>query len=60
MEFPDEVIGLKDQEAEVVMKFLMDFVRNGHDFQARVHWEKHSVVMFDNRTTLRKSATVIF
>ncbi|KAG4439826.1 hypothetical protein IFR05_004675 [Cadophora sp. M221] len=52
MEFPDEVIGLKDQEAEAVTKFLMDFVRNGHDFQARVHWEKHSVVMFDNRTTL--------
>ncbi|KUJ22083.1 putative alpha-ketoglutarate-dependent sulfonate dioxygenase [Mollisia scopiformis] len=52
MEWPEEVIGLKDQEADVVMKFLMDFVRNGHDFQARVHWEKHSVVMFDNRTTL--------
>ncbi|KAK2629348.1 hypothetical protein QTJ16_000168 [Diplocarpon rosae] len=51
-EFPDEVIGLKDLEAEVVTKLLMDTVKNGHDFQARVHWEKHSVVMFDNRTTL--------
>lgn len=57
MEFPDEIIGLKDLEAEAVTKFLMDFVRNGHDFQARVHWEKHSLVMFDNRTTLRKSRT---
>lgn len=55
MEWPEEVIGLKDQEADAVMKFIMDFVRNGHDFQARVHWEKHSVVMFDNRTTIRKS-----
>lgn len=54
MEWPDEVIGLKDQEAEIVTKFLMDFVRNGHDFQARVQWEKHSVVMFDNRTTIRE------
>lgn len=53
-EFPEEVIGLKDMEAEVIMKFLMDFIRMGHDFQARVHWEKHSVVMFDGRTTLRK------
>jgi len=51
-EFPDEVIGLKDQEAEVVTKFLLDFIRMGHDFQARVHWEKNSVVMFDGRTTL--------
>jgi sulfonate dioxygenase len=52
-EFPDEVIGLKDQEAEAVTKFLLDFIRMGHDFQARVHWEKNSVVMFDGRTTLR-------
>jgi sulfonate dioxygenase len=54
-EFPEEVIGLKDQEAECVMKFVMDFIRMGHDFQARVHWEKHSVVMFDNRQLLRRS-----
>jgi sulfonate dioxygenase len=59
MEFPKEVIGLKDLEAEVVTKFLMDFVRMGHDFQARVHWEKHSVVMFDGRTTLRESHPVV-
>jgi sulfonate dioxygenase len=60
MEFPKEVIGLKDLEAEVVTKFLMDFVRMGHDFQARVHWEKHSVVMFDGRTTLRESHCCAF
>jgi sulfonate dioxygenase len=54
-EFPDEVFGLKDLEAEVITKFLLDFIRMGHDFQARVHWEKNSVVMFDGRTTLRMS-----
>jgi sulfonate dioxygenase len=59
MEFPDEVIGLKDLEAEVVTRFLMDFIRMGHDFQARVHWEKHSVVMFDGRSTLRKSIRIL-
>lgn len=53
-EFPEEVIGLKDMEADVIMKFLMDFICMGHDFQARVHWEKHSVVMFDNRQLLRE------
>jgi sulfonate dioxygenase len=53
-EFPKEFIGLKDQEAELVTKFLMDHMAMGHDFQARIHWEKHSVVMFDGRQTLRK------
>ena len=28
-EFPEEVLGLKDQEAECIMKFVMDFVRMG-------------------------------
>lgn len=36
------------------MKFLVDHVVTGNDFQARVHWEKSSVVIFDGRTTLRK------
>ncbi|KAG9235873.1 putative alpha-ketoglutarate-dependent sulfonate dioxygenase [Amylocarpus encephaloides] len=57
MEWPKEYLGLKEEESQVVVKFLMDHVRMGHDFQARVHWEKHSVVMFDNRTTLH-TATV--
>ncbi|TVY73620.1 Alpha-ketoglutarate-dependent sulfonate dioxygenase [Lachnellula suecica] len=57
MEWPKEYIGLKDEESQVVVKFLMDHVRMGHDFQARIHWEKHSVVMFDGRTTLH-TATV--
>jgi sulfonate dioxygenase len=54
MEWPKEYLGLKQEESAVVVKFLMDHVRMGHDFQARVHWEKHSVVMFDGRTTLRR------
>ncbi|KAH8668159.1 putative alpha-ketoglutarate-dependent sulfonate dioxygenase [Tricladium varicosporioides] len=57
MEWPKEYLGLKKEESDVVVKFLMDHVRMGHDFQARVHWEKHSVVMFDGRTTLH-TATV--
>jgi sulfonate dioxygenase len=53
-EFPKDMIGLKDLEAEAITKFLMDFMAMGHDFQARIHWEKHSVVMFDGRTTIRE------
>ena len=54
MEWIKEIIGLKDLEAESVTRFLMDQVRMGHDYQARITWEKHSVVMFDGRTTLRR------
>ena len=56
-EFKKDVIGLKDLEAECITKFLMDSMVMGHDYQARVHWEKHSVVMFDGRSTLRKFQT---
>jgi sulfonate dioxygenase len=59
LEWPKDFIGLKDLEAEAVTKFLMDIIRMGHDFQARIHWEKHSVVMFDGRTTLRMSLELI-
>ena len=52
-EFLTDIVGLKDGEKEMLMKFLVDHVCMSHDFQARVGWEKHSVVMFDGRSTLR-------
>lgn len=36
------------------MKFLVDHVVMGNDFEGRVQWEKSSVVILDGRTTLRK------
>jgi sulfonate dioxygenase len=56
-EFLKGMVGLKDQETEMILKFLIDHICMGHDFQARVQWEKGSVVMFDGRTTLH-TATV--
>ncbi|KAL3423786.1 Alpha-ketoglutarate-dependent sulfonate dioxygenase 4 [Phlyctema vagabunda] len=56
-EFLDEIVGLKENETELILKFLMDHVSKGHDFQCRVQWEKHSVVMFDGRNT-QHTATV--
>ena len=53
-EFLKGIVGLKQQETDLILKFLIDHICMGHDFQARVQWEKHSVVMFDGRTTLRK------
>jgi sulfonate dioxygenase len=53
-DFAKEIIGLKDLEAECVTKFLIDTMAMGHDYQARVRWEKHSVVMLDGRSTIYK------
>ncbi|TAQ89599.1 hypothetical protein B7494_g2095 [Chlorociboria aeruginascens] len=56
-EFLKSIVDLRDQEKEVITKFLMDHMIKGHDFQARVQWEKHAVVMIDGRTTLH-TATI--
>lgn len=52
-EFVTGIQGFKETESDLLLKFLVDHVVKGHDFQARVSWEKHSVVMFDGRNTLR-------
>lgn len=54
-EFVTGIAGFKETESDLLLKFLVDHVIMGHDFQARVQWEKHSVVMFDGRNTLRES-----
>ncbi|RDW88987.1 hypothetical protein BP6252_01019 [Coleophoma cylindrospora] len=56
-EFLDGICGLKDTETDLILKFLLDHISKGHDFQCRVQWEKHSVVMFDGRST-QHTATV--
>ena len=53
-EFVTGIQGLKEAESDLMLKFLIDHIVMGHDFQARVQWKRHSVVMFDGRNTLRK------
>lgn len=53
-EFVAGIVGLKKEENDALMQFLIRHMVTGHDFQARVSWEKDAVVMFDNRSTLRK------
>ena len=53
-EFVQNIVGLKEEESDLILKFLVNHICLGHDFQARIQWEKDSVVMFDNRNTLRK------
>lgn len=53
-EFITKVIGLRDAEAACITDFLMQHIMSGHDFQARVRWAPRSIVMFDNRNTVRE------
>lgn len=52
-EFITKVQGLKQPEEQNILNFLMSHVVSGHDFQARVRWQPKTIVIFDNRSTLR-------
>ena len=45
--------GWKQAETEWLLRFLMDHVCRGHDFQARIQWRPRTVVIFDNRSVCR-------
>ncbi|EMG50423.1 JLP1 Alpha-ketoglutarate-dependent sulfonate dioxygenase [Candida maltosa Xu316] len=47
--FTRRIEGLKEEESTVLLKFLLDHVSKGHDFQIRVNWKPNTVVIFDNR-----------
>jgi sulfonate dioxygenase len=57
-EFITKVVGLKDSEAKLLLEFLLQHIMTGHDFQARVRWSPRTIVMFDNRSTIRESCSL--
>ncbi|KAI2619175.1 TauD-domain-containing protein [Hypoxylon sp. NC1633] len=50
-QFTRDIVGLKKEESEAILKFLYDHLGYGADFQARVKWEEGTVVVWDNRVT---------
>ncbi|KXX76770.1 Alpha-ketoglutarate-dependent sulfonate dioxygenase [Madurella mycetomatis] len=46
-----DIVGLKKEESDALLKFLYDHIAFGVDFQARVKWEERTVVVWDNRVT---------
>lgn len=50
-QFTREIVGLKKEESDMLLKFLYDHLAFGADFQARVKWEEGTVVVWDNRVT---------
>ncbi|KAF9072735.1 hypothetical protein BDP27DRAFT_1261175 [Rhodocollybia butyracea] len=50
-QFTRRILGLKREESASLLGFLYDHIDKGGDVQARVHWEKNTVVLWDNRVT---------
>lgn len=46
-----DIVGLKKEESDALLKFLYDHLAYGSDFQARVKWDEGTVVVWDNRVT---------
>ncbi|KAL1837732.1 hypothetical protein VTJ49DRAFT_3448 [Mycothermus thermophilus] len=50
-QFTRDIVGLKKEESDALLKFLYDHLAYGQDFQVRVKWEEGTVVVWDNRVT---------
>ncbi|KAF4922937.1 Alpha-ketoglutarate-dependent sulfonate dioxygenase [Colletotrichum viniferum] len=50
-QFTREIVGLKKEESDALLKFLYEHIAWGADFHARVKWEESTVVVWDNRVT---------
>jgi len=48
-QFTRQIVGLKKEESDALLKFLYDHLAKGLDFQVRVKWSPKAVVVFDNR-----------
>ncbi|MCJ1426068.1 hypothetical protein MMC29_003970 [Sticta canariensis] len=56
-QFTRKIIGYKQEESDLILKFLYDHIALGQDFQVRVKWAAKAVVVWDNRVTAH-SATL--
>ncbi|KAL2862297.1 TauD/TfdA dioxygenase family protein [Aspergillus lucknowensis] len=49
--FTRGIVGLKKEESEALLGFLLGHISRGIDFQVRVRWAPGTVVVWDNRVT---------
>jgi sulfonate dioxygenase len=50
-QFTRHIVGFKKEESDAILRFLYDHIAKSADCQARVKWEKGTVVVWDNRIT---------
>ncbi|KAJ5226433.1 hypothetical protein N7468_007658 [Penicillium chermesinum] len=49
--FTRRIVGLKTEESDALLGFLLAHISRGIDYQARVRWAPKTVVVWDNRVT---------
>ncbi|KAL4957482.1 hypothetical protein BDW69DRAFT_200782 [Aspergillus filifer] len=49
--FTRSIVGMKKEESDALLAFLLNHVGRGIDYQARVRWAPKTVVVWDNRVT---------
>ncbi|RKU39820.1 hypothetical protein DL546_000582 [Coniochaeta pulveracea] len=54
-QFTRDIVGLKKEESDALLKFLYDHLAYSSDLQARVKWEPGTVVVWDNRVALHSA-----
>jgi taurine dioxygenase len=47
--FTERIKGIRQPESKALLQMLFDHIGFGIDFQCRVHWEAHTLTMWDNR-----------
>lgn len=51
-----KIVGYKQEESDLLLKFLYDHIALGQDFQIRVKWAPKTVVVWDVRAFIQKSS----
>ncbi|KAI0791767.1 alpha-ketoglutarate catabolism dioxygenase [Abortiporus biennis] len=54
--FTRRIVGLKDEESDLILHFLFDHIAKGVDFQIRATYEPGTVVVWDNRVTIHSAS----
>jgi sulfonate dioxygenase len=50
-QFTRRIVGFKKEESDYLLNFLFQHIALGADMQARMKWEKGTVIVWDNRVT---------
>ena len=48
-----QIVGMKPKESQALLDFLFAHQKQA-EFQCRIHWKKHSIAVWDNRSTTHK------
>ncbi|KAF7317847.1 Alpha-ketoglutarate-dependent sulfonate dioxygenase [Mycena kentingensis (nom. inval.)] len=50
-QFTRRIVGMKQEESDLILNFLYDHIAKSGDHQARIKWTPNAMVLWDNRVT---------